>query len=391
MTQCQCLKANGQQCTREASKTLAHKNFCYQHQECKNMISNSMPIITPLTESKTTTTPLPIPIMPATESKMKISMKPTPLPMPITTPLNEGKMKISMKPTPLPIPIATPVTEGKTKLSMKPPSEVKSKLTSAQFNNTVITITFGDQAENHVGMQKIGKLAAHGFTVDDLKEAKQLFESKGCYCELIDLNSYLPEDIKGAPAAVLIARRGTDYLDDKYPNLADNMFLEQVNLNWDKKAKMFGKVVNKHVRYNLTYGETAQEPNYEEGKGRIIPFSEIPYTLAVRENLPNFLGPKASNLVAEGNKYHDISVCGIGWHGDSERKKVIAVRLGVGMELRYQWFHNKLPIGNQVQLMLNHGDFYVMSEKATGYDWRDKKKITLRHAAGCAKMLELPK
>lgn len=31
------------------------------------------------------------------------------------------------------------------------------------YKNT-ITITFGDQAENHVGMQKIGKMANEGFT-----------------------------------------------------------------------------------------------------------------------------------------------------------------------------------------------------------------------------------
>jgi hypothetical protein len=29
-----------------------------------------------------------------------------------------------------------------------------------------ITITFGDQAENHVGMQVIGKAADKGFTID---------------------------------------------------------------------------------------------------------------------------------------------------------------------------------------------------------------------------------
>lgn len=31
------------------------------------------------------------------------------------------------------------------------------------FYNNTITITFGDQVENHVGMQKISNLAAEGF------------------------------------------------------------------------------------------------------------------------------------------------------------------------------------------------------------------------------------
>jgi len=33
------------------------------------------------------------------------------------------------------------------------------------FNNKAITMTFGDQAENHVGMQQIGKLATSGFSL----------------------------------------------------------------------------------------------------------------------------------------------------------------------------------------------------------------------------------
>jgi hypothetical protein len=35
--------------------------------------------------------------------------------------------------------------------------------------------------------------------------------------------------------------------------------------------------------------------------------------------------------------------------------------------------------------MLNHGDLYVMSEKAVGQDWKRKVIPTLRHAAGAKK------
>ena len=35
--------------------------------------------------------------------------------------------------------------------------------------------------------------------------------------------------------------------------------------------------------------------------------------------------------------------------------------------------------------MLNHGDLYVMSEKAVGTDWLLKNTLTLRHAAGSRK------
>jgi len=43
----------------------------------------------------------------------------------------------------------------------------------------------------------------------------------------------------------------------------------------------------------------------------------------------------------------------------------------------------------RVKLSLNDGDIYVMSEKASGYDWKKKKLLTLRHAAGCEKFLTI--
>ena len=46
-----------------------------------------------------------------------------------------------------------------------------------------ITITYGDVAENHVGMQKLGNLAEEGFTVQEMKKfcntlKKQQFRSR---------------------------------------------------------------------------------------------------------------------------------------------------------------------------------------------------------------------
>ena len=47
------------------------------------------------------------------------------------------------------------------------------------------------------------------------------------------------------------------------------------------------------------------------------------------------------------------------------------------------WFQNDHPISTRKELILEHGDFYVMSEKAVGWDWMgDEGKLTLRHAVG---------
>jgi hypothetical protein len=90
-------------------------------------------------------------------------------------------------------------------------------------------------------------------------------------------------------------------------------------------------------------------------------------------------------LNAEANYYYDVKKCGIGFHGDGERKKVVAFRMGVSMPLYYQWYQNSKPVGERFEIELNDGDMYIMSEKAVGFDWLKKKVATLRHATGCAK------
>lgn len=250
------------------------------------------------------------------------------------------------------------------------------------IEKSTITITFGDVAENHVGMQKIGDLAECGFAYEDLLKAKNLFEKEGKVCELISLHEYVDvkEENEKSEAYILIVRKAIEN--------ADDVFNEQSTLDVDKKAFMYGRVVNKHARYNLCFGEKSQEPDYEEGKGRVIAFDDVPLTKEIKMMLPKYFGEKADNLMAEGNYYYDVNKCGIGFHGDSERKKVIAIRLGAKLALAYQWYYKNEEVGVRCELELFHGDLYVMSEKATGFDWKRKNILTLRHAAGCSKFMK---
>lgn len=265
---------------------------------------------------------------------------------------------------------------------------VDKKRSDPSTGKVTITLTYGDQAENHRGMQKIGQLASEGFSNQDLEEAKVKFEAKGCKCEIIDLNDGLKGTGKtGDKATVLVVRKAMDILDKELS--ANKLFDEQFKLKWDTKAFMYGRVVNKHARSNLCYAEEAQEPDYENGKGTVVPFKSIPLTSLVRKLLGEYLGDKGKDLMCEGNLYYDVSKCGIGFHGDTERRKVVAVRLGAKLSLHYQWFCNSEPIGERIKFTLNHGDLYVMSEKATGFDWKSKKILTLRHAAGCEKFLTI--
>jgi len=271
-----------------------------------------------------------------------------------------------------------------------------------------ITITFGEIAENHAGMQKIGTElpssygstgAGSGFSFEDLRKiGKQLNDSGLCACEFVALNtqsilaSVQDEEVRkkslASDAGILILRNGVNSVLGRTDG-ADSLFAEQAKLPVDTKALMRGRVVNKQARYNLCFSDFAQEPDYAQGRGRVINFNSVPLTSELRDRLPAFLGEKADGLQGEGNYYYDVRKCGIGFHGDGERQIVVGTRLGAKFPLEYQWFYNGSPIGTRVRVELNHGDIYIMSSKAVGRDWKRRVIPTLRHAAGADKYLAI--
>jgi hypothetical protein len=253
----------------------------------------------------------------------------------------------------------------------------------------VITLTFGDCAENHVGNQQIGHRLppGSGFTLKDLERIAEAVELLGGSAEIVDLSFE-----GGPPAAVLVIRRGVDLLlgDDR----AQEVYEELAVLEWDTHVllRRYGKVVNKHARYNLCFDVDAQEPSYEEGKGRIVAIRDVPSLERLVKVMRLVMGRKAEDLKIEGNRYYDVSKTGIGFHGDTERSKVIAARFGtdVDMPIVYRWYHLGHPVGDPISISLRAGDMYVMSEKAVGNDWKSPSKYTLRHATGCKKFVDPP-
>jgi alkylated DNA repair dioxygenase AlkB len=209
----------------------------------------------------------------------------------------------------------------------------------------------------------------------------------GVECEIVSLKDTLPRHLqKDVPNAyILIVRNAVKSL------LGDNdgLWDEQINLNHDKKAWMRGRVVNKHARWNLCFADKEQEPDYENKKGRVYSWEQVPLTTQIRTKIGQIMGKIGQDLMAEGNYYYDINDCGIGFHGDSERKKVIALRLGHDMDLQYQWYHEGNEVGERIKINLSHGDMYFMSSKAVGTDWKKRKIPTLRHATGCRKFLKM--
>jgi len=263
-----------------------------------------------------------------------------------------------------------------------------------------MTFTMGDSGENHVGMATVGTRAqaGQGFTLQDMQRIQsQCASLSGVRCQIHHLNSLyaagsggsgLPAGAPPPEDAYLAVISG--FLDTK---AADDIFTEQNALSWDSKYwdSRRKKVLNKHARRNLIYDVQASSADYANKQGTVIGWNSVPKLAGAHTTISNLVGPKASNLICEGNLYYDPTKTGIGWHGDTERVKVIGLRIGATLPLCYRWWYKSKSFGKTLTLSLNHGDIYIMSEKAVGNDWKKRNTVTLRHSAGSAKYTDVNK
>jgi len=266
------------------------------------------------------------------------------------------------------------------------------------FDSTV-TWTFCECGENQVGMQMIGKKAepGEGFSLFDLQRACIWCSRHDVEYELWDLRPDEMRDI--LPPSYLLIMRGCAGKILEEEDSSMELYEESKCLDWDKKTRdRYLRIVNKRARHNLVIADpphAPQEPLYEEGKGRIIPYYDVPLLSKIRDTLPDILGPKAKDMVGEGNHYYNPGKTGINWHGDVERRRVAGLRLGVSMPLWFRWYHRWSPVegineldpdsgpdGNIMKFELHHNDIYVMSEWSVGTEWKKSTLYTLRHCAG---------
>jgi hypothetical protein len=296
---------------------------------------------------------------------------------------------------------------------MSKPEKSKSKKKTKQKKEfCTTTLTFSECVENHKGNQCIGQLAKFGISNDLLHQYAKLAcwdpKSVELYnlADLVDKKKY-PEayaSLVESATYVLVIRQMVQQM-----GLCTKKWKKELKTHQlDSKALMNSEVCTKHARHNCCYANQAQEPCYEEGKGTVIAFSDAPITQTMQKKLGETFGDEAKDLLAERNEYFQ-STCGIGWHGDTERRKVfgkfilffflcflhlffsIGIRIGSTMSLCYLPFYKYNPVGDKLTLLLNNGDGYVMSHYATGFNRQTSSETTFRHSAGHKKYTDVPK
>jgi len=298
--------------------------------------------------------------------------------------------------------------------------------TQKMMSNERFSLTCAPGGENHAGMEIIGinPVKGEGLTAFDMEGLqpylKNLEDVTPDKVILLNLNEMSDVDIikekeVDDQARVLILK---DWVQDVIGSEATENIYEEISADtWDAEyldpnkyrtelvdgveTRIRGKRMNKLARTNLCYVlDREQEPAVFEGKGRIVDLKKKTVLNQAVNKLKQQISDglisigsktKVEINVVEGNRYYNLKKTGIGFHGDTERVIVICITIGGGGDypMRWQWFKGGMPIGKHIDIKLNDGDVYIMSEKAVGSDWKSSSLYTLRHSAGAEKYRSL--
>ena len=310
-------------------------------------------------------------------------------------------------------------------------AEIKALMETERFS-----LTCAPGGENNRGMEIIGRMPikGEGFTAGDIEGLGPYFEKLmppimdkvkhlcSPKVSVLDLNVLSMDDTVDElcdedQARVLILRDWAASSMGAH-GWTTEVFKELASRRWDaeyldpnkyrteikdgEEVKVRGKRMNKRARTNLCFvADREQEPAVFEGKGTIYDLKKMEFLNKGVERLRKQISDglieigsktKVEINVVEGNRYYNLKNTGIGFHGDTERVVVICISIGCdNYPMRWQWFKDGMPVGKPIDIFLNCGDVYIMSEKAVGADWKLKSKYTLRHSAGAKKYRDLSK
>ena len=308
-------------------------------------------------------------------------------------------------------------TEQNLKMSTTKIFDIKGTALLKAMASERMSLTCAPGGENHAGMEIIGRMPVkgEGFTAPDIEGLGTYFENLGFDSSVLNLNNQSGRvSILGLgsddQARVLLLREWVQTTFE--PTTVQDIYKELIADAWDAEyldknkyrieivdgveTKVRGKRMNKRARTNLCYvAGREQEPDVWKGKGRIVDLKKKTALNQAVDKLRSMIETgliaiesktKVEINVVEGNRYYNLKNTGIGFHGDTERVVVICISIGCDLyPMRWQWFKDGMPVGDPIDITLNCGDVYIMSEKAVGADWKLRSIYTLRHAAGAKK------
>jgi len=192
-------------------------------------------------------------------------------------------------------------------------------------------------------------------------------------------------------ACVLLIKGGVRWFMDD-PRAADGLFGEQLSLPYEGKFFDKGRTFTRRSYKTLKFGDAPVKRSADYSQPTVYSFGAVPH-------LQKFLGSlsklKASLCSVRGVEYFvsrrekasdgGMMACAsrLGWHGDHE-PKAVSLSLGHAGILKFSW---RLPgtsanfPNSHTEVILEHGDMYLLSEKASGRNWKKRSLLRVVHSS----------
>lgn len=159
--------------------------------------------------------------------------------------------------------------------------------------------------------------------------------------------------------------------------ITDNIYEDLLNVNWDKKIFLRNKIVNRIEKYVITINKEKQEPNYNIGEYRVLKYDNFDTLNNLKDKL--LLLFNQESFICQGDYYYNHEKLNLKYQG-SKVNNMICIHLGDPIKLSYKWFFANKSVSDDFMITLNHGDLYIMNEKATGHDCKLKKNTVLKYS-----------
>ena len=205
---------------------------------------------------------------------------------------------------------------------------------------------------------------------------------------------FVDPPIKTLPkACILVIKNGIELLMESTD--AAKLYKEQEQVRYDGRFFDKNKVKVRRAHKTMLFATEGRNASDDYTQPSVTAFSEVPLANKIRTSFQTLLGDRAADLNVNGTKYHTSvyekgddgksmkNPSNMGWHGNDNCKIVVGVCLGASASLSFIW---RLP-GSQknltdtrVTIPLTHGDVYVLSEKAIGYDYKSSSLLRCLHS-----------
>lgn len=250
-----------------------------------------------------------------------------------------------------------------------------------------IRLLFSDVVSHGSGMEQFGIPVSSGFSNNELFLMSSILPPEKI--ELHNLKSFLPQTFYDIPDIFILVMKGFFINESNelikilssHEGSDNNGYITGVN--WDTQRFYNNKIVDNKLSHKLVFYDLNENYKYpsslDQKRGTIYNYKKISVLNNLQKLLSSTMG---AGIGIEADLFYNLQECYIPMYQERIKRKNIGLILGSDFPLHFCWYHNQQQCSDFYTINLKHGDLYIMSDHAAGYQKESKTKLFLKHGMG---------